>query len=1105
MEGLDPDLAAQLENPEILDATIAAMLEALDGQYATSPERPTLQASVGSLLLHRFGKTGSADDLDSAIRLTGESARAIAEGDPELPAILRNLVTLRLARYNRANHRADLDLAVEAGRQAAGLTPAGDPARGRCLLALAKALLTRSILDSSDADLDEAIESHYVNLRSLGASDPVLETVYGQLINDLMVRFEIRSDENDLHRAVQAGEAALSSLPDLEQQLWMSNNLAFTLTRRFDRLGALDDLTRSIDLLRRVVAAVPANSSMLWNLGYALNRRFENLGAEADMHEAVNVARAAVQASEDGAMRRENLRNLGNALNNRFSWSGGIEDINESVSALRQAVDGLGPELPPMSQAMHLSDLANALRLRFGHTRDRFARRGETTDLDEAIDALRKAARMTQDGNAMQTQHLLNLSLALSDRFGQTQRTEDLDDSVAAAQASLRTAPAAGTHLWMACHAQLATGQLGRFHLKNDPADLDHAVEVLRTALRNCRPEHSLRTMILAKLGTALLTRCRHRADHAACDEAIAVFREAVGLTREGMPFWAEGRTALADALRQRAELTGKAEDLAEAIQWWRTVATTDTAPLPSRIEAASAWAHYAGTREDWPEALAGYTLAVALLPMVAWRGAGRADRERFVANWSGLATTAAACAIAAGEPWRALELLEQGRGVLWSQLLETRTDLAVLADHAPELARRLAEVRAALDAPPTAPAPGSAERWVDNQLMLAQEWEELVQRARSTSGSAEFLRRSEIGEGFSVPAGDAVVVVNVAALRCDAIVTTSDGVRIVPLPLLTAADVVTQVNRHLTALQRHERAQTDPVLRVEFELTITAVLEWLWETIAAPVLDALGHQGTPASGARRPRVWWSPTGPLTLVPLHAAGHHGSGGGHTVMDRVISSYAPTLRTLRQAWTSEERPQTTGEMLMVAMSATPGQAPLPNVRHERETLSRLFGKLTVLQDDEADRPTVTRALDHYPWVHFACHGTQDLADPSSGGVLLHDGFLTVSDLDASHHERGEFAYLSACRTAVGGVEALDEAITTVTAFQHAGWQHVIGTLWAVWDDAAAEVAAAFYTEQLRGGEFTPATSAQALHHAVRGLRDREPHRPSIWAPFVHTGP
>ena len=52
-------------------------------------------------------------------------------------------------------------------------------------------------------------------------------------------------------------------------------------------------------------------------------------------------------------------------------------------------------------------------------------------------------------------------------------------------------------------------------------------------------------------------------------------------------------------------------------------------------------------------------------------------------------------------------------------------------------------------------------------------------------------------------------------------------------------------------------------------------VLDWLWDVIAA----SGSHRTRPyrparGGGCQWPRVWWCPTGPLTLLPIHAAGHH---------------------------------------------------------------------------------------------------------------------------------------------------------------------------------------------------------------------------------------
>src|SRR5437660_1448375 len=80
-----------------------------------------------------------------------------------------------------------------------------------------------------------------------------------------------------------------------------------------------------------------------------------------------------------------------------------------------------------------------------------------------------------------------------------------------------------------------------------------------------------------------------------------------------------------------------------------------------------------------------------------------------------------------------------------------------------------------------------------------------------------------------------------------------------------------------------------------------------------------------PGPGPAWPRMWWCPTGPLTLLPLHAAGRHDVDGA-AVIDRVVSSYTPTVRALREA--RQPRPDTgaaAGDaVLMVAMPDTPGQ-------------------------------------------------------------------------------------------------------------------------------------------------------------------------------------
>jgi len=79
------------------------------------------------------------------------------------------------------------------------------------------------------------------------------------------------------------------------------------------------------------------------------------------------------------------------------------------------------------------------------------------------------------------------------------------------------------------------------------------------------------------------------------------------------------------------------------------------------------------------------------------------------------------------------------------------------------------------------------------------------------------------------------------------------------------------------------------------------------------------------------------------------------------------------------------------------------------------------------------------------------------------------------------------------------------ITIAVAMQHAGWRHVIGTLWSVWDRSATAVALDLYGSLVRDAHLDPSLAANVLHHTIRKLRDIHPESPSSWAPFIHAGP
>jgi hypothetical protein len=328
-------------------------------------------------------------------------------------------------------------------------------------------------------------------------------------------------------------------------------------------------------------------------------------------------------------------------------------------------------------------------------------------------------------------------------------------------------------------------------------------------------------------------------------------------------------------------------------------------------------------------------------------------------------------------------------------------------------------------------------------------------------------------------------------------------------------------------------------VSRATGSFHITPLLEWLWDSVARPNLTTLGFKG-PASDDKWPRVWWIATGLLSQLPLHAAGRHVRGSTETVLDRLMSSYAASIKALihgRRYPIRESARPFADYALLVAMRETPGLAAnrmLPFAGDEVGMIKSLCGLLKLWSLTPIMRKAnVLRHLQTCKIFPFAGHGQTNPVEPSRSCLLLEDWKtkpLTVGDVrDHRPQENGPFlGYLSACSTGSNEAEELaDEGIHLVSAFQLAVFRHVVGTLWEVSDNHCVDVARVFY-ETLRDEEITDLAVCRRLHRAIRtlrygGIKDEEEedqkardatlefsgsrvHKTAdpYWVPYIHFG-
>ncbi|MDG6106941.1 CHAT domain-containing protein [Dactylosporangium aurantiacum] len=1047
--------------------------------------RPALVAA-SALCRLRYGHTGDEADLDDAVAFARAAAEGVDHLDTSFVALHSELSTALFARYERFGDPADIDGAIDAARAAAAAGTPGRHHAGGAATNLAGMLRSRFDASGDLDDLTEAIEQGRAALAT-PADPPARVAALTNLASGLQTLFERTGDLGRLDEAIELRRAALDVATAPGQLTAVQSGLAAALRARHERSGALTDLDDAITAGTAAVRAAAhdprAQARHLANLSAAYRTRFERVGDPDDAHRAVQTARQAVdQTPGDDQHLPRRRSTLALALLRSFTQEGDLRDVDEAITLGRAAVADTAPghRLRPRL----LGNIANALRARYERTRD-------LADLHEAIAVARQAVAATHDADARRPQRLANLSAALLRRFEVSRQRVDIDDAVDAATAAERGTPPdhPSRPLYL---ADLGLMLLRRYEAYNSPPDLETSVLASVAAITATPLDHPNRPGYLSNLVPALLAVGALTGDAGHLDEAVRLAREAAAAP-PGSADPGGVQFNLGTALDSRHSLHGAEEDRLGAVEAFAACARHETTTPLVRAVAAVRQGRLGARTADWHAADSAYADAIALLPLISDRTGGWDSRQHQLAQLNGLGSDAAAVALHLGDPDRAVLLLEQARAILIGQSLDSRADVRQLHETHPDLAAAFERLRAVLNAD-TRP---SSESDTDLHAMTdpaawrrraATEFRAVVAAIRGITQHRGFLRPPDIADVRGYAVAGPIVIVNVSQHRCDALLIRPDDIVVVPLPDLDHHEVEDRAAALLAATAANTWTTND---------TVIDVLGWLWDAVAAPVLDALA---LPAAGTGPlPRLRWLPTGALSLLPLHAAGHYSTAGpARSMLDLAVSSYLVTLRGLDPSRTPAADPD--GDPLVVGMASTPGLSPLPRAHDEARLVSNhLRDRTGPLLDAAATRGAVADRLDRARQAHFACHARTDIDDPSASALLLADGPLFVRDVIAGPAADRKLAFLSACTTAVTSARFLDEALHVVAAFHLAGFRCVIGSLWLVDDAVSYDVAQVVYAALDQ-----EADPARALHSAVSVLRSRYPASPSLWAGYLHSG-
>ena len=606
------------------------------GRQNDAAQRGAFLLGLGDLLHDRFEARRDLADLDEAIDAYGEALRIVPEGHFSRSHLASMYFVLLAFRSQETDDAEDEERMFEAGLAAVEIVT--DPEQAASLRqVMALGLEVRNLRTGDLADLDTAIG---LCRDFAGSSEPAAlrALVQAQLCSVLRVRFGRTGALADLDASVAAGEAAVeASDGDPESLRRACSLLSAALRERFGVTQEQADIDRAIEFGR--LAAEGGDSAGTSHYSTAVLERYEQAGHPDDLHLSIRLAREALTSAGEHGDRAAALSNLGTMLARRHEALGTGEDLEQAIVSFREAAAITGEH--HTARPGRFLNAALALRRRYRET-------GEDTDFQEAIDAVRLASAVAPEGHPVRSRAFSTLSTVLDARYDIHGELADLEAAIASARESREAARGvpALSHL----SANLAVYLFKRFEATGDRADLEEAIALCRECLE--QPGHATANLRI-QLGRALAARYAVGREEADAEEAVAV---------------------------------------------WRRGATDPTGRIDARLESAVSWARFTADTASPAAAADAYREAVSLQRLMVSLGATRGDHERLLTRYPGLASDAAAAVLAAGDPVTAVELLEQGRSVLWAQLLDLRTDLKEIEERDPGLARRLVAVRARLD-----------------------------------------------------------------------------------------------------------------------------------------------------------------------------------------------------------------------------------------------------------------------------------------------------------------------------------------------------------------------------------------------------------------------
>jgi tetratricopeptide (TPR) repeat protein len=632
------------------------------------------------------------------------------------------------------------------------------------------------------------------------------------------------------------------------------HNLARALaSMTFEFSGDQNALAESVVLNREALMlrppGHPSRDKSLGNLATTLNRRFDLCGDVNLLEEAVRMQREVLRMRPLGHPGRDMaLHNLSLTLMTSFEQQGSFETVTEAIALAREAVD-LRPIGHPL-RFTSLSILAESLRLRFIY-------QGFSVCLAEAIELYREILHIMPEAHPRRGMMMMNYGDTLLIAFQEHGDSCMLSEVIEVLRQSLLLLPEGIQNHDAALHS-LAGALLASFEQSGDMSLLSEAATLQQEVLRLCPPGHPRRIMSLDGLADLYC-----RMDTVPWKDAHTLYCEALRICPQGYPVRAQLLSGFArcfldagspffDPVQGISHLSeAYAENFTHITQRLRT-ASTDMRNVEGTYASVTRHMDEATRSQYNTLVLELYSQIIGLLPLAANFGIDHKARLRAVAGTDRIARNSASRAVLVGCVSVAIETLEEGRGVFWTQTLHLRTTAfdRVPRDDREELQRLLLLLDRATHGTETSELSAEQrERELGSRRHLNEQAQSLIAKIRGYPGFNRFLLPSAFDAVFASLPNGFVVIVNTSEVAHHALILhRSTGLATsleldLPRARFETSALKANLPRDATALHEQDRDPSSRAMRIDkgTKDSFDYVLGILWTSIVKPVIDRLG------------------------------------------------------------------------------------------------------------------------------------------------------------------------------------------------------------------------------------------------------------------------